>query len=115
MAELLQVFVQVGTGEGVGQALFHYRLACLRGQAVDEVAARALWVEQAAGNAQVAHMHHWRAEVARGAEQGGDFRDGGFHVRQLQGAAAVLFLGIDDQQSGLAEEIGRASCRERVL
>ncbi len=103
MAELLQTLMQVGAGEGVGQALLHHRLVAERRQAFDEASARALRVEQATGDAQVAHVQHRGTEVACGIEQGGDLADRGFHVRQLQGTAAVLFLGVDDQQGGLAE------------
>ncbi|MOA24221.1 hypothetical protein D3C78_1448940 [compost metagenome] len=95
--------MQRGAGEGVGQALLDHQLAGLRFQAGDEVPARALRVEQAAGNAEVAHVHHRGAEVARGVQQGADLGAGRVDVRQLQDAAAVFLLGVDDQQGRLAQ------------
>lgn len=74
MAELLQTLMQVGAGEGIGQAFLHHRLVAERRQSFDEASARALRVEQATGDAQVAHVQHRGTEVACGIEQGGRSR-----------------------------------------
>ncbi|MCY1277683.1 hypothetical protein D9M70_263880 [compost metagenome] len=107
MTEGLQAVVQVGAGEGIGQALFHHRFAGVWRQLREELAARAAGVEKAVRHAEVLDVHDGRPGSARGAQQAGDFADRGIQARQRHHAAAVLLLGIDDDQAGVLQAGGR--------
>ncbi len=100
-AVVLQQVVQLGAGEGIGQAFLHDLFPGFRLQFREELAARTLRIEQAALDTQVAHMHDGRTAGAGRLHQHADFRGGSVQAWQAQGAAAVLFLGIDDQQGAL--------------
>ena len=56
-------------------------------------------------------MHDGRTVGAGCLHQHADFRGGSVQAWQAQGAAAVLFLGIDDQQGALPK--GLAGSRVR--
>lgn len=105
-AEVFQALLQVGAMESAGQQFFNHGFVAQGFKARNELAALALWVEQPAMGAQVAHMHDWPPGGPGCAEQLPDVRDCRIHAAQGQGAGKVFFLGIDDDQRRLTQ-VGR--------
>ena len=96
-----------GRGAHVMMWLYFATLTVLAIWSLNEV--RTAWptrVEQAIGDAQVFDVNDGAAQVAGRCEQFGDFLQRGVQPRQLQHAAAVLLLRIDNQQGRIAQAGG---------
>ncbi|MCY1179878.1 hypothetical protein D9M73_202970 [compost metagenome] len=105
-AEVFQALCQFGAVKSAWQQFADDGFIALRLQARNELSTYALWVEQPAEGTEVADMHDRPAGGAGSGEQLLDVRDSFIHAAQGQGTAEVFFLGIDDDQGGMAQ-IGR--------
>ncbi|VVO45412.1 hypothetical protein PS723_06609 [Pseudomonas fluorescens] len=102
-AEVLQTFFQLRAMEGTGQQLADDGLVTLWLEARDELTACALRVEHSTHGAEVMHMHNRPAGSAGRGDQLLDVFDGSIHAGQGQWATEILFLGINDDQAGMAQ------------